>query len=389
MKKWAISVIILLLMALIVLFGAAWYFGQITYNAGFNIHAKFAPGGRYDNVFTVSSFDKNKITLAYSFAGFTPINLPGVYALQGKHVTGIVSRIIAKTKGETTRHFILTGGVVSQGQKVVLNRHLKTDQEYLALLGQRVGYKRVFYQNSLGKFPAILTNNVSPNWVICVHGLRGDEVRYGCMRDAQQFVDQGQRIFSISYRNDKGSPQDKSQMYLYGATEWQDLNAAVLYAKAHGAKNIILYGGSMGGAVVLSYMKHAKDSAFIKGIILNAPVVNFYQSVKIFGQGAYPFLPDWFLRFVKYTMSVYYHINWGDVNQEDAIDHIHVPVLLIHGMQDKFSPVEQSDQLAKKNPKLISYYRSVGVHGAVYNVDIRKYNANLIEFIKKVYPPSS
>lgn len=381
LKKIHITFIVILGIVCMALVAAMFYFGQIAYNTGFNIHAKFNPGGQFDNAFMVEKISANSITLRYDYIGFTPLMLPGKYTLIAENGRGDIGAIITKNKTTVTRSFKRTEGQIQQGDHAILSNNLRTNDQDLKNLKESVGYQTVYYENKLGKFRALLTNNESPNWVICVHGLRGDALRYSCIRDSRVLIDQGARIFSISYRNDKGNPQDPSQMYLYGATEWKDLAAAIDYAERHGAKKIILYGISMGGAVALSYVRHATINPNIKGVVLNAPVINFYQSIKTFGQAAYPFLPDWFLLMTKHLMSAYYGINWDAVNQENALANRSIPILLIHGTEDNYVPISQADQLYRRHPMQIIYYRSQGVHGGVYNVDTKKYNDTLIHFL--------
>ena len=42
----------------------------------------------------------------------------------------------------------------------------------------------------------------------------------------------------IAYRNGDGMKQDPSGMYLYGATEWVDVDGAIDYAINNGAKKL-------------------------------------------------------------------------------------------------------------------------------------------------------
>lgn len=52
---------------------------------------------------------------------------------------------------------------------------------------------------------------------------------------------------SVTYRNDLGVARDRSGYLQYGETEWRDLEAAVRWALAHGARHVVLAGLSMGG----------------------------------------------------------------------------------------------------------------------------------------------
>ena len=48
----------------------------------------------------------------------------------------------------------------------------------------------------------------------------------------------------ISYRNDRGLPQDPSGIFQYGVSEWKDVDAAIDEARTI-SENVILWGISL------------------------------------------------------------------------------------------------------------------------------------------------
>ena len=79
----------------------------------------------------------------------------------------------------------------------------------------------------------------------------------------------------ISYRNDEGAPRGDG-MAKFGIDEWEDLEAAIVYAKTRGAVDVILGAGSMGGAITLSLFEHGSAQAkSVRGVFLDSPARYF------------------------------------------------------------------------------------------------------------------
>ena len=142
-----------------------------------------------------------------------------------------------------------------------------------------VEYEDIFYESDVGSFPAYLTSKGDNGIVIFVHGFRGNYARevFSLMR-AKDLEELGYRSMIISYRNDRGS-KDPSGIYQYGVTEWADIDAAVDEARKSN-ENIILFGISGGGGPVSSWIENTDDLSKVNGIIYEAPVISFWESVE-------------------------------------------------------------------------------------------------------------
>ena len=62
--------------------------------------------------------------------------------------------------------------------------------------------------------------------------------------------------------------------YGLGVTEWADIEAAIDYALAHGAKDVVLFGYSMGGAIALQAADRSRLRKRILALVLDAPMIN-------------------------------------------------------------------------------------------------------------------
>ncbi|MGB1749745.1 MAG: hypothetical protein ACPHK0_08220, partial [Dehalococcoidia bacterium] len=79
----------------------------------------------------------------------------------------------------------------------------------------------------------------------------------------------------IDYRNDAGAPVSESGYYDFGATEWEDLEAAVEFVLDAGAEEIVLFGSSMGGGVITAFEQRSSVSKNTVGLVLDAPMLDF------------------------------------------------------------------------------------------------------------------
>ena len=107
-----------------------------------------------------------------------------------------------------------------------------------------------------------MTRGGGATWAIVVHG-RGATRQEG-LRILPTLTNLGMTAMVITYRNDRESIHDPNGQYGYGATEWPDLQAAVDYALAHGARDVVLYGYSLGGAITTSFLEHSDRASRVR-----------------------------------------------------------------------------------------------------------------------------
>ena len=138
-------------------------------------------------------------------------------------------------------------------------------------------FTSVFVPGDLGHFPAWVLAG-SDTWVIGVHG-RGAS-RMEALRVLPTLVASGVTTMVVSYRNDLGAPASPDGYYHLGASEWEDVAAAARYAVSAGAKRIVLYGWSMGGAIALNALRHEAIPA-VAGLILDCPVVDWTATLRM------------------------------------------------------------------------------------------------------------
>ena len=63
--------------------------------------------------------------------------------------------------------------------------------------------------------------------------------------------------------------------YGLGSTEWRDVEAAIDFALEQGAREVVLFGWSMGGAICLQTADLSRHRQLIRAMVLDAPVINW------------------------------------------------------------------------------------------------------------------
>ncbi|MCZ8185301.1 MAG: alpha/beta fold hydrolase [Beijerinckiaceae bacterium] len=147
------------------------------------------------------------------------------------------------------------------------------------------------------------------------NGLQRRATRFGLMTSS------GDGLLAMSYRGYGGSEGQPTESNLHA-------DAALILtelAKRVPADRIVLFGESLGSGVALNLARQRP----VRGVILDSP----YLSVLARGQAAYPWLP----------------VSWLLVDQFRSdlwIREVRVPILILHGTEDRLIPPSDSEALA-------------------------------------------
>ena len=394
---------LLIFLIFIVLAGAGWFFSGVIYegalNPDFNDTASI---GTAEDRVVVSKINSNSITLNVEEELWGPLLETGIYGIIGQNGDAIVGNIISSNGNIVERELINLNGSIVVGDKIRGTSLVVRDENNMyKILGTSswsgqasegiytpksvsgLDYETIYYKSDLGEFPAYLTNEGDKGIVIFVHGFRGDYSRevFAKMR-AGEIVDMGYRSMIISYRNDRGLPKDPSGIFQYGTTEWKDIDSAINKALEF-TDNVVLFGTSGGGGPISSWLENVGDENKIKGIIYEAPVINFWESVEVNGAARYPWVPSQLFGYFKIFTEVRYGVDFQKMDFTNAVINSEIPVLLFHGDDDEWVPVEMSDFVAENRVKNLTYirYENVG-HVTSWNADPDNYVYQLSLFLK-------
>jgi pimeloyl-ACP methyl ester carboxylesterase len=231
------------------------------------------------------------------------------------------------------------------------------------------------------------TGVATGRWAILVHG-RGAE-RGECLRAVPVLHQLGFTALIPLYRNDIGAPASPDGRYSLGLSEWRDCEAALLYAVDAGAQEIVLFGWSMGGAIVLQTLDRSWLSDRVKAVVLDAPVIDWADVLR--HHGAVNKIPGpigslsrslighpWARRLV----GVHEPLDVAQTNWEHRSGELKHRTLLIHSLDDEFVPVGPSISLAAKRPDLVRFEPwQQARHTKEWNVDPLRWDAVVGEFL--------
>ena len=304
---------------------------------------------------------------------------PGKWGLSWDTGSGMVRDIMEDGGDFLVRQFTIGQGDPPSSTPAFVSGSIYPNDPLLAF---GIEYEKVQYETPLGSQDAWRFEGEDDTWAIFVHGHRGTPG--DGLPSLPVLHDLGFPALFITYRNDKGQPQDPSGFYQFGLTEWQDLHAAVEYVLTQpGARHVVLIGHSMGGSIITKFLYESPLAGSVNGVVFDSPMMDFKAPVD---SGARKYhLPGFLTTTVKWITTLRFGLDWDAMDYLQNADRLDVPILLIHGKNDTYVPIETSNKLAELRPDLVTFnvYPNA-THANSWNVDSARYERELREFLLRV-----
>lgn len=241
----------------------------------------------------------------------------------------------------------------------------------------------------LGTMPAwvVPAATESHRWAILVHG-RGAR-RHEGLRAVKPLHDSGINVIIPSYRNDIGARKGPDGRYNLGLSEWRDIEDAGLHAVQRGARDLLLVGWSMGGAIVLQTLSRSWLSEHVTHVVLDAPVIDWGDVIAHHARVNGIPAPIGGLsralmgrRSARRLVGVHDAVDVAKTNWVARAGELEHRMLLIHSVDDEFVPVGPSQELARARPDLVTMDAwDTARHTKEWNVDPERWERSVAAFV--------
>lgn len=215
---------------------------------------------------------------------------------------------------------------------------------------------------------------------ILFHGYKSRAQRdFAC--GTQILLDMGYNVLLVDQR---GHGESEGKVIYFGTRERYDAKTWAEYVVSRFGEDtkIFLYGISMGGATVLmaSELDLPKN---VVGIIADCPFSTVSGIIKKVCQDMK--LPVWLIYpFVKMGAFMFAGFKPDCASPVQAVKNTSLPILLIHGENDRFVPCSMSDEIAAANEKITYYKIPDAPHALAIIYDTENYVSELKKFTEKV-----
>ncbi len=304
---------------------------------------------------------------------------PGVWGLRWPDGLAVIGPVISNGEGRILRP--LVGGAAPQaGTSAVIDAG-PFDPDPAA---RGLTFEDVRVSTPLGSCPAWFVPADGDTWVVMVHG------RGGSRREALRMLPElhrcGLPVLVTTYRNDEEAPASPDGHYHLGDTEWIDVEAAIRWAQARGARRVVLFGWSMGAAITGAFLDRSELAAAVAAVVWDAPLLDWRATLRLAARNRRlpPGLTGLATTVTRRRIGI-------DFDRFDLIRRppaVRPPTLIVHSTEDSVVPVQPSRLLAAGASALdwpIRYLEVPGAeHTGSWNADPESYERAVTDFLAEV-----
>lgn len=361
--------------------GGGWYFSGVIHDRALSGEERRASRD-FDPDLTVQAVTDDTIVLRPDDPDDAPVELgeDWRYGLRWSTGHGEVGEVLSTDGADVARTFtVVEGEPPGVGDAAELDVVVFADPIEAGVRVEEVGIA-----GPLGDYPAWLDDARRDTWVILVHG--NSMSRTDSLRWLPSLADAGYPTLTITYRNDEGAPEDPSGLLRYGESEWLDLESAVQFALNEGAEDVVLFGTSMGGGIVESFLARSELADRTAAVVLDAPMLDFSETVDdnaarepLVGPINVPPSLTWV---AKQITSFRDDVEWKELNYIADGGLGDVPTLIFHGTDDLTVPIATSREAFEVFPETVTLIECPGVdHIACWNADPDAADADVLDFL--------
>ncbi len=311
---------------------------------------------------------KKKVLIGSGIAATTTAAIVGAatWIIGGMVYDGTVGKK-ASVKAEEMEEFY------SNREDKVLEKLEKYEHETVFVNSEENGYEV--------ETLSIKANEETSDAMIVVHGIGSNY--HEVLNVAFNYLENGYNVVVYHQRNTGLTGGDN---FTFGLYERFDLEAVAAYTRSLYPDGIVgVHGFSMGAATSTMHTELNEESKNIDFYVLDAPYHTMESAVElgIIAEDI-PFLPISFAKWAgNVVLKVKEHLTYDDIQPVNAVKNITVPVLLIHGKEDKVTSPESSQYIFDAIPhdkKALWYIDGLG-HCEADSVMEKEYFNGIYQFI--------
>lgn len=221
----------------------------------------------------------------------------------------------------------------------------------------------------------------SKTLIILVHGWRDHPSDMGAY--AQMFLDKTDCHILIPHLRAHGMSQGKH--IGYGLFDSQDLIMWINYMKKHlpNPQKILIHGRSMGAATALMAAGSKKLPDGVTGIIADSPYDSLENQIQYVIRTRYHIRLKFFMKMISRIAASRIGFPVKRASVLDIAGRIKIPVLMFHGAEDNFVPVQMGEDVYNRMqcPKRMLVIEGAK-HVMAYDVAPDQYSSEIGKFMK-------
>ncbi len=300
----------------------------------------------------------------------------------------------------------LSTEIVDRGPTRVARRITDAAPGFTPKTGDRTSWSGIYYATPAdaglharditittpaGRRPAWRIDGDPSTWAIHIHGL--GSTRAGTLRGVLAATELGYTSLVVSYRNTAEGPRVGTGRSTLGDTETADVDEAIGYAVRRGARQIVLFGWSMGAAIALQLADHPRHQGLIAGLVLDSPVLDWAEVIKTncarsglpaaAGHLAIPWLT---LHPLARALGLPGRIPLRSFDWTTRTADLTTPTLILHGTRDDSVPILLSQALRDARPDLVELETFDAGHTLCWNTDTDRWQDAITTWLRSRVP---
>ena len=245
-----------------------------------------------------------------------------------------------------------------------------------------LAFESVTIDGPLGPLPTWVVPGTADHRGTVVYVHAAESSREEATRYLPALTAAGWDVIVPTYRGDEGAPPWPEGRTLLGTRAWVDLEA-VVDGTTTDDDQVVLFGASLGAAMIGQFMDRSELSDRVDGIVLDGALLSLDATMRT--EAARSGVPDLLapvlLPLGQLVADVRYGLDSGSLEQVAADGTFRVPTLVILAGRDVRAPAEPVERLARLEDEVqVARFETAG-HIRAWNAEPQRFEQVLTDFL--------